>query len=184
MDDVKEKILSQIRDEYGKLVYTYTSHNKEYNLISVKIKKLRFAKIVLSGISSLGFVSTVFSNSKVVSVLGSIVSVALFVITMLLNEETMANSLSSHKNTLDQLWIIREEYISLISEFESLTVEDIKIRRDKLLLNTSEVYKNALPTTAKAYKQSQKALKKDEEQFFEDSEIDLMLPKALRKTKK
>lgn len=182
MQNTKNNILSQIRDEYGKLVYTYTCHNKECGLISNRIKRLKFSKIFLSGVSSIGLISTIFSDSKVISIIGSVLSVALFVITMLLNEETMADNLSSHKKTSDQLWLIRENYTSLLVEFDDLELSEIVTRREDLLIKTNEIYKAALQTSSKAYKQSQQALQKDEEQFFEDWEIDLMLPKALRKT--
>lgn len=180
MDKVKKIVKIQIREEYGKLVYTYTCHNKEAQIINKRLKALKKWKLLLSGLSTAGFASAIFSNEKIVAVLGAIVSSALFVITSILNEENMACSIATHSNAANQLWLVRENYISLLSEFDNLSIEDISKKRDELLLQTNKIYKNSPQTSRKAYEMTQKALKNNQEQYFEDWEIDLMLPKSLR----
>lgn len=180
IDEVRNNIKKQIRDEYGKLVYTYTCHNKEAKIVNKRTKILKIVKLVLSGLSTAGFVSAIFSNAKIVSILGIIISATLFVITSILNEENMACSIASHNNAANQLWLIRENYVSLLSEFDNLSIEEIVKRRDELLLQTNKIYKNSPQTSSKAYEKAQEALKNNQEQFFEDWEIDLMLPKSLR----
>ena len=177
---VRENIRIQIRDEYGKLVYTYTCHNKETRIINNRTKMLKIVKLSLSGLSTAGFIGAVFSNAKIVSVLGTVISTALFVITSILNEGNMVCSIASHNNTANQLWLVRENYVSLLSEFDNLSTEEIVKKRDELLLQTNKIYKNSQPTSSKAYEKAQEALKNNQEQFFEDWEIDLMLPRSLR----
>ena len=111
-DKVRNNIKKQIREEYGKLVYTYTCHNKDAQIVNKRTKILKIVKLVLSGLSTAGFVSAIFSNAKIVSILGIIISVALFVITSILNEENMACSIASHNNAANQLWLVRENYVS------------------------------------------------------------------------
>lgn len=183
-DKVRNNIKKQIREEYGKLVYTYTCHNKDAQIVNKRTKILKIVKLVLSGLSTAGFVSAIFSNAKIVSILGIIISVALFVITSILNEENMACSIASHNNAANQLWLVRENYVSLLSEFDSLSTEEIVKKRDELLLQTNKIYKNSLQTSSKAYEKAQEVLKNNQEQFFEDWEIDLMLPKSLREGSK
>lgn len=183
-DKVRNNIKKQIREEYGKLVYTYTCHNKDAQIVNKRTKILKIVKLVLSGLSTAGFVSAIFSNAKIVSILGIIISVALFVITSILNEENMACSIASHNNAANQLWLVRENYVSLLSEFDSLSTEEIVKKRDELLLQTNKIYKNSLRTSSKAYEKAQEVLKNNQEQFFEDWEIDLMLPKSLREGSK
>ena len=184
IDEVRNNIKKQIRDEYGKLVYTYTCHNKDAQIVNKRTKILKIVKLVLSGLSTAGFVSAIFSNAKIVSILGIIISAALFVITSILNEENMACSVASHNNAANQLWLVRENYVSLLSEFDNLSTEEIVKRRDELLLQTNKIYKNSPQTSSKTYEKAQEALKNNQEQFFEDWEIDLMLPKSLREGSK
>ncbi len=155
---VRENIRIQIRDEYGKLVYTYTCHNKEAQIINNRTKMLKIVKLSLSGLSTAGFIGAVFSNAKIVSVLGTVISTALFVITSILNEENMACSIASHNNTANQLWLVRENYVSLLSQFDNLSTEEIVKKRDELLLQTNKIYKNSPQTSSKAYEKAQEAL--------------------------
>ncbi len=179
-DKTRQNIKEQIREEYGKLVYAYTCHNKEARIINNRIKVLKITKLVLSGLSTAGFVSAIFSIEKVVVILGAIVSTALFVITTILNEENMACSIANHSIAANQLWLVRENYISLLSEFDDLSIDEISKKRDELLIQTNKIYKNSPQTSSKSYKMAQEALKNNQEQFFESWEIDLMLPSFLR----
>ena len=64
--------------------------------------------------------------------------------------------------------------------FEAIETSEIIKRRDELEKCSSRIYKVAMPTTPKAYAEAQKALKDEGEQFFSESELDLMLPPHLR----
>ena len=79
------------------------------------------------------------------------------------------------------LWKIREEYISLLIDFEILSVEEIMVKRDELQNRTFEVYSSSLSTDKKSYKEAQKSLKTEEEQTFSEKEIDVMLPSSIRR---
>jgi len=50
------------------------------------------------------------------------------------------------------------------------------------LYRTSEVYSDSPKTSSKSYKETQKALKVEEEQFFTNEELDQLLPPELRKS--
>jgi hypothetical protein len=61
--------------------------------------------------------------------------------------------------------------------------EDIRRQRDVANQALEEIYKGAPRTDARAYAAAQRALKKEEDLYFSDAEIDMMLPKKLRRTK-
>ena len=86
-----------------------------------------------------------------------------------------------HKKASDLLWKIREEYVSLLTDFEMLDSNNIRNKRDELQERTSEVYSNSPRTDAKSYTAAQKALKTEEEQTFSEAEIDIMLPNSIRR---
>ena len=82
---------------------------------------------------------------------------------------------------LDLLWKIREEYVSLLTDFEILEVEEIMRKRDELQERTAIVYSNSPRTDSRSYAAAQKALKTEEEQTFSEKEIDIMLPNSIRR---
>lgn len=57
--------------------------------------------------------------------------------------------------------------------------EDIQSKRDQLLKELDLVYKNSLPTSAKAYAKASKALQEQEEFTFSNAELNKFLPKDL-----
>ena len=111
-----------------------------------------------------------------------IVSTILLALNLFFKEFDLAGDISSHRATAHELWIIREQYISLLTDFSVLSEDIIMERRDKLQESTAKVYTTARPTDHRSYLAAQKALKEDEEQFFDTEEIDQMLPEHLRES--
>jgi ElaB/YqjD/DUF883 family membrane-anchored ribosome-binding protein len=93
----------------------------------------------------------------------------------------LADEIRRHYSASDDLWIIREKYVSVLTDFDTLCEQEIVNIRDKLQEQTAEIYKSAPKTNTKSYMAAQKALKEAEEQFFRSSEIDQILPEHLRK---
>ncbi len=79
------------------------------------------------------------------------------------------------------LWGIREEYISLLVDFEVLEDSEIQKQRDVLCNKVSEVNNNYPATDRKSYRAAQKALQKEEEQTFKENEVDSILPNGIDK---
>ena len=79
------------------------------------------------------------------------------------------------------MWKIREEYISVLTDFEILDVDKIISIRNDLQNRTYEIYNSSPRTDKKSYLQAQKSLKTEEEQTFSEKEIDNMLPNSIRR---
>ncbi len=97
----------------------------------------------------------------------------------------MGEIAQKHRNTANDLWSVRESYLSLLTDIPSSCIEfeDIRKRRDELQKELASIYQGSPATNSPAYKQSQEALQVNEELTFSDDEIDKLLPKSLRKTK-
>jgi hypothetical protein len=76
--------------------------------------------------------------------------------------------------------LAREDYISLLTDFPILPSEKIVQIRDDLQSRVFEIYKVITNNRQRSYLEAQNALKKEEEQFFNPEEIDMMLPMHLR----
>lgn len=143
--------------------------------------RIKVAQIVLSAITTSGFVVAIFSDDNNASILGAIVSLALLILNTYIKNFDLSGIAQEHKKASDLLWKIREEYVSLLTDFEMLDSNNIRNKRDELQERTSEVYSNSPRTDAKSYTAAQKALKTEEEQTFSEAEIDIMLPNSIRR---
>lgn len=121
------------------------------------------------------------SDGKIASILGAVVSLLLLVLNSYVKNFDLVEDAQKHKEASDLLWKIREEYVSLLTDFEILAVAEIMHKRDELQERTSEVYSGSPRTTSKSYQEAQKALKTEEEQTFSEHEIDVMLPNSIRR---
>lgn len=177
----RQKIYSQIEEQYGKLVYTYTCHLKDARIISKKLSILKWFQIILSASSTVGIVMIIFGNNFWGTLISGLMSVALLIINSYLKVVDLSAISNRHLNSSNELWILREKYISLLVDFDTLSDNEIKQQRDILMDKTVKIYDSQLQTSACAYKKTQRALKKDEEQFFTQDELNKMLPDTLRK---
>ena len=144
-------------------------------------ERIKIAQIVLSAVTTSGFVVAIFSKDNIASILGSIVSLALLILNTYTKKFDISGIAEEHKKASDLLWKIREEYVSLLIDFEMLEAKEIRNKRDELQERTSEVYSNSPRTDTKSYMAAQKALKTEEEQTFSEEEIDIMLPNSIRR---
>ena len=172
---------SQIREAYGRVTYSQTCHDKFINRIVRLDDRIKLWQIILSGITTSGFVVAIFSDDNVASILGALVSLALLILNTYIKNFNLSGIAQEHKKASDLLWKIREEYVSLLTDFEMLDESEIRNKRDELQERTAEVYSNSPRTDSKSYQAAQKALKTEEEQTFSEEEIDIMLPNSIRR---
>ncbi|PMD73054.1 SLATT domain-containing protein [Companilactobacillus nuruki] len=183
MDNYHKKLMNQLRESYGKLTYTYTAHNKMANRMNRKANNIAFSKIILSAISTGGLLGTIFLDKYYLKIITALISTILLIINLYFKESQLSEKILEHRKAADSLWLIREQYISLMTDFEQLSIDTICTQRDHLIDASSKIYNNSPRTDSKSYVATQNALKNDEEQFFTEEEIDKMLPKHLRNTK-
>ena len=176
----KEALRTQIREAYGRIVYTYTTHLKRMNRLDKNNRYIKYAQILLSAISTGGFLGSMITNQFILTCIGGIFSTALLFLNLYFKDFNLAEDSKQHRIASDNMWLIREQYISLLTDFEVLSEDDIIAKRDELQKLTFEVYNKSPKTDAKSYSVAQKALKTEEEQFFTPEEIDKMLPAHLR----
>ncbi len=177
----KNKLYFQIQDEYGKLVYTYTCHFKIADRLQKRNAWIKWGQIVLSAVSTGGFLGVLISNEQILLWVGGLCSTALFALTSYLKDKDIATEKKDHIKAANCLWKVREEYLSLLTDFDTLNVEEIMKRRNQLINRSADIYDTAPITDAQSYVEAQKALKSYEEQFFTQEELNKMLPPHLRK---
>lgn len=175
------KLESQIREAFGKVTYTQTCHEKLIKRLYKTNERIKVFQIVLSALTTGSFLATLVSDKATAGIVGSVLSLGLLILNTYVKNFNLIETAQKHQKASDILWKIREEYTSLLTDFEILELEEIMLKRDDLQVRTAEVYSNSPRTDDKSYKQAQKALKAEEEQTFSDNEIDVMLPNSVRR---
>jgi len=61
----RAKLKSQLIDAHGRIEYTYTQHHIIANRLLKKYRFLKIAEIVLTAVSTVGFLATVIRNQTV-----------------------------------------------------------------------------------------------------------------------
>lgn len=174
----------QLRECFGRVVYSHKTHEKCADILLERWSWIKIWQIGLSAISAAGFIATVFEAGKAGAVVGVIVSSALLALNAYTKSYDLGALAQKHKETGSKLWLIRERYLSLITDLVmgEKPIERLQNERDSILKQLHEVYAGSPPTTGDAYAMAQEALKTKEDLTFADSELDAFLPKELRRT--
>lgn len=181
--EYRARLKGQLEEAYAKVLYTYQTQQEAANLKIALQSRVSMAQIILTSLISVGIVGVFFPQSKIAicssAVLG-VASLCLNIYTRSARNEEVANA---HINTADQLWIIMQDYVSLLIDFDDIDIDEIKRLRKDLQSRTAEVNSQAPRTNGRAYKTARKAIKEEEVQSFHKGECEELLPVALRKSK-
>lgn len=79
----RDCLLVQIREAYGRVVYTYTTHLKMMNFLVKKNSVIKHCQIILSAISTGGFIGAIVTNEIALTIIGGLFSTALLAINLL-----------------------------------------------------------------------------------------------------
>lgn len=96
--DYRKKLYSQIQEEYGKLVYTYTCHFKMADRLSKRNFWIKWGQIGLSAISTGGFLGVLISNKQILLWAGGLCSTALLALTSYLKDKDISTEKTDHIN--------------------------------------------------------------------------------------
>lgn len=174
---------AQIRECFGRVVYSHKTHEKCADILLDRLSQIKVAQIVLSAITTAGLLATVFGAGPVGTYVGVVVSTALLILNAYTKDYDLGELAQKHKQAANDLWLIREQYLSLITDLAmgNSPIEQLLEQRDSLLGRLHAIYGGAPATNFQAYKKAQDALKKYEDMTFSDDEIDAFLPKELKK---
>tara|TARA_B100000949_G_C14088605_1_gene368982 strand:- start:32 stop:658 length:627 start_codon:yes stop_codon:yes gene_type:complete len=174
----------QLRECFGRVAWSHKTHEKCSDILNTRLNRIKLWQIILSAITTTGIIASVFGESKEIGIFSAVLSFVLTVLNTYVKQNDLGGLAQKHADAAVDLWNMRESYLSLLTDIRSGCAESDEIRkqRDSLQESLLEIYRGSPRTIAKAYKQATKALHKLEELTFSDSEIDAMLPKALRKS--
>jgi len=173
----------QLRECYGRVIYSHKTHEKCADILLCRLSRIKLAQIILSAITAGGFIGTLLGAGQKSAIVGVIVSTLLLTLNAYTKSYDLGELAQKHKQAANELWIIREKYLSLLVDLamREKPLEALQNQRDELVEQLHTVYSGSPSTTLRAYKEAQRALKQLEDMTFTDAEIDVFLPKELRR---
>lgn len=179
----KNVIEGQLRECFGRVVYSHKTHEKCVDILLSRLSIIKIGQIILSALSTGGFLAVLFGEDIKAGIAGVIVSTLLLILNAYTKDYDLGELAQKHKQAANELWIIREKYLSLLTDLnlQNKDIESIRAQRDELLEQLHAVYIGAPSTISKAYKKAQIALQKAEDMSFSVKEIDSFLPKELKR---
>jgi hypothetical protein len=177
-----DPLIAQIRECFGRVVYSHKIHEKCSDIYHGRLAWLKIWQIVLSALTTGSLLTALVGNDKIATVVAAALSTVLLVLNAYTKNYDLGGLAQQHSDAASKLWEVRESYFSLLTDAETgrLKADEIIKIRDKLQEKLAAIYKGAPRTSSKAYAQAQEGLK-NEELTFSGKEIDMFLPKPLRK---
>lgn len=178
-------LLAQVRETYGRICYTHKTQEKQADICHEKYRSQRTVKVVLTAVSSGAFLASLAGlllDEQWAAVVTSFIAVLLSASTLADKTFRHGEEMQQHRETAAKLWNVRESYLSLLVDLTSgdMTLGTGRGVRDKLQRAAGAIYADAPRTSAAAYERAQKALQMHGDLTFSATEIDQLLPPALR----
>jgi hypothetical protein len=178
-----EVLEAQIRECFGRVVYSHKTQEKCSDIVLKIHKRLKLTLIIISAVVTTSLLVKIFGDNEWALIVGVILSTLLFGLNTYMKDFDLGEIAQKHTNAANELWDIRESYLSLLTDIKAnqLSINQIINQRDELQKRLLNIYSGSPRTNYKAYKEASKALKVNEEMTFSDKEIDAFLPKELHK---
>lgn len=178
-------LLAQIREAFGRVVYSHKTHEKQADLCFRKHRLQQATLVVFTAVSTGAFMASLLGyivSAEAASIVTSFIALVVTALTLATKSFKFDQESVAHRDIASRLWDVRESYLSLIADLmsDATSAADARVRRDDLQETTRAAYADAPRTTAKAFGQASSGLKDNEEMTFSSREIDLFLPEALR----
>jgi len=174
---------SQIRELYGRVLYTHKTHEKCADVLKNRSDGLKLAEILLSAATTTSVLVILFGDGKIFQFIAALFSTALLALTLYSKDFNLLAIAEKHKQAALDILEIREQLLSLLVDIRigNKEIKQLQQIRDELNEKLINTYRGAPKTINKAYQIASKALKENEEFTFSDPEIDKFLPESLRK---
>lgn len=180
--DFRERLRGQIEESYGKLSYTYQTQQEAATLKRTMANRISISQIVLTAVSTCGVISVILGQTGIGAgaVVASITSALSLGLNLYSRGSKLPEEAEEHVRCANRLWVVLQDYESLLTDFDDLEVGEIRRCRNSLVEKQTEIYAEAPRTSDEAYEKARDRLKNGH-QSFEPGEIDKMLPSRLRR---
>jgi len=158
-----EILEAQIRECFGRVVYSHKTQEKCADIVLSLHKRLKLLLIIISAIITTSLLIKLFGDQEWALLVGVILSTILFGLNTYMKDYDLGEISQKHANAANELWDIRETYLSLLTDIKvnQLSVAQVINQRDELQKRLHNIYSGLPRTNYKAYKEASNALKKN-----------------------
>ncbi len=167
MEDTNSKLKNQIMEAAGNVQYTFIAHWNIVNRLKEQYWIIKIGQIVLTALAAGGFLTSLISGIPQLSWLGGLTSAIALGINLYMLNFNLPDNIKQHTDAANALWEVRERYKSLIVDFDSIEIDAVRERRDKLIQTVSDINKRYPGTDEKSFIKAQNDVEKYE---FDDGE--------------
>ena len=126
-ENYPDVLICQIRELYGKTVYSHKVHEKCADNYKNLLDKVKICQIILSALTTGSFILAIFGDGKTGTIIGAALSTFLFGINLYFKDYELGEIVQKHITTASRLWGIREKLLSLLTDLSS---ENISIKKN------------------------------------------------------
>lgn len=159
MENAKKKLMRQISDAAGNVLYTYGTHWVIVNRLRTRQAVLKITQICLTALSTGGFLVSVIVGVPELSWVGGFTSAIALGLNLYSLNFNFPTDIKSHTDAANDLWDVREAYKSLLCDFEELSNDEIRIKRDQITQKVSQINKKYPGTDNGAFTKAQENIK-------------------------
>lgn len=181
MNRQEDILYNQIEEIYGKITYFRLTQLIEAERLQKNNKFLKWGQMILSALSTGGVIGTLTSNQVLLLWLSAFCSTALLVLTSYFKDVDLSSEYKRHLDAANQLWLIQQRYLSLMTDYDTLSREQVVKVRDELQEDVAAIYDKAPLTNTKCYKLAQKMIQKGNVSYYTASDLSKIMPKDLDK---
>lgn len=110
----KGALWGQLKEGYAKLLYTYEVQQKQLAYVQRRQSLVKTMQIVLTSVSTVGFLSIAITDQTTLSWVAGISSVLSLALSLYSREANLGEVLSRHRKTIDALWALLQDYLSYL----------------------------------------------------------------------
>ena len=159
MENAKKKLMRQISDAAGNVLYTYDAHWVIVNRLRTRQTVIKITQICLTALSTGGFLASVIAGVPELSWVGGFTSAIALGLNLYSLNFNLPTEIKSHTDAANDLWDVREAYKSLLCDFEELSNEEIRTKRDQITQKVSQINKKYPGTDNEAFTKAQEKIK-------------------------
>lgn len=156
MNNNREKLINQINSARENVVFTYAAHWNIVNRLNRRWSRIKIIQIILSAASTCGFITVFIDWLPNLSWFGALTSSIALALNLYTLNFDLLNEKERHKHAADDLWEIREEYDSLLTDADSMSDAEIQEKRNVITKRVSAVNKEYPGTDKQSYAKAKK----------------------------
>jgi hypothetical protein len=182
MEQDKAKLISTIRELYGRVVWTHKTHEKDREIYANRAFRDKKINAILISTTTVVLVLGLALGEPVATTVGTISAFLSTLFAVYRLSFSPEDDASLHRQAAKALLKERERLLLLITYAMSsdADIQEIRKRHEATAERITEIYSMTPDTSSEAYNKASRSLNVGEELTFSDKELDRLLPAELR----